>query len=498
MKKNRFLSILLLLSLILALLAPAVLAEGETESQQEPTQTAEQQQDSSADSETGAAADGGVSPGDSYAVNAKASMLIELNTDTVLLEQNADEKIYPASLTKIMTCLLAIENGNLSDQITVSATALQGLDEAGSTAGLVEGETLTLEEILYCMMLSSANEACNVVAEYVSGSVDAFVERMNQKAEELGCTGTHFANPHGLHDDDHYTTARDLSIITEAALQNETFRTITSTTTYDVPATNKSEVRHLVTTNFLISRDTTSNYYYEYATGVKTGYTSQAGRCLISTADNGKLKLLSIVCGAETKQLENGDLELENFVETKKLLEYGFDHWAYAKVLSTLYPIAQIPVLDSAGADAAVLSPDAEITALLPADFEESQIVTDIKLVNENGVEAPITKGQSLGTVTVSYQGKQLGTANLVAITDIARSEIAAEATSTKSFLSEHWLKLLIGAFVFLLIVYNIVTAVNRARRRRYRRKRREQMKRSGHEPIRFPGTREEYDDDED
>ena len=492
MKMKRFLFLLILLSLLLALFVPAAGAVDATASAQDTTAsgetTAASGETTAASGETTAAAADGA-----YTVKAKAALLIELNTDQVLLQQNADEKIYPASLTKIMTCLLALENGKLTDEITVSATALQGLDEAGSTAGLQEGETLPLEEILYCMMLSSANEACNVVAEYVAGSVSAFVDMMNAKGQAVGCTGTHFANPHGLHDDDHYTTARDLSIIARAALQNETFVKITSTTTHDVPATNKSEIRHLVTTNYLVSKDTTSDYYYEYAKGVKTGYTSQAGRCLITTADNGKLKLLSVVCGADTVVKDNGDVEYESFVETKKLLEYAFSNWAYAKVLSTLYPITEIPVLNSAGAEAAVLAPDAQITALLPANFDEKLIQSDIKLTSESGVEAPITKGQKLGTVTVTYQGRELGTANLVAITDIPRSEIAAQAASTKSFLELNWWKILIGLLVLVILLCVLSYRLGRARRRRSRMKQRAEKRGT----IPFPGSDRGLDDEE-
>ena len=520
MKTKRILSLFVLLSLLLSLLSPLASAETEIapaapESQTESVTSSETgstaAQDTTAAAGETTAADGEMAAADgetaaaadtagtaAYTVQAKAALLIEMNTNQVLLEQNADQKVYPASLTKIMTCLLALENGKLDDEITVSASALKGLDEAGSTAGLVEGETLPLREILYCIMLSSANEACNVVAEYVAGSVDKFVDMMNAKAKELGCTGTHFANPHGLHNDNHYTTARDLSIIAKAALQNSTFVEITSTATHDVPATNKSPIRHLVTTNYLESKATTSEYYYEYAKGVKTGYTRQAGRCLISTADNGKLKLLSVVCGADTVARDDGSYEFMSFVETKKLFDYGFAHWAYAKVLSTLYPIAQIPVLDSAGAEAAVLAPDQQVTALLPADFQEDKVVNDIKLLNDAGVEAPITKGQKLGTVTVSYEGKELGTANLVAITDIARSQIAAQATSTKSFLAANWWKLLVGALVAVLILWNLIAILRRARRRRARRLRRERERNSGRDPIPFPGTRRGGRDDED
>lgn len=417
-----------------------------------------------------------VVPGASYTVKAKAAMLIELRTNQILLEQDADQQVYPASLTKIMTCMLTLEHGNLSDIITVSETAMQGLSEAGSTAGLQPGEQLTLEELLYCMMLSSANEACNIAGEYVAGSVDAFVAMMNERAAELGCTGTHFNNPHGLHDENHYTTARDLSLITREALKNETFRTITSTVTHEVPATNLSEARSLVSTNYLINPEW--KYYYEFAKGVKTGYTTPAGLCLISTANNGKMELLSVICGAETVFLENGERENQNFTETKALFEYGFANFSYTKVLTTLYPITQVKVLSSGGPEYSLMAPDHEVTALLPADFEETDIIQEITLNSPQGVEAPITQGQKLGHVKVFYQDHPLGESDLVAITDIPRATIAPPAEETESFLKgNNWWKILFFCLLGFVVLYVALVGFNRYRAYKRRSARRNRKK---------------------
>ena len=434
-----------------------------------------------------------ISGAPSHTVQAKAAMLLELNSNQSLLEQNADTVIYPASLTKIMTCLLTLEHGTLTDEITVSETALQNLDAAGSTAGLQAGEKLTLEELLYCMMLSSANEACNVAAEYVAGSVDAFVEMMNEEAASLGCTNTHFANPHGLHDENHYTTARDLSLITKEALKSETFRTITSTVTHEVPATNLSEPRQLFTTNLLETPGT--RYYYEYASGIKTGFTTPAGRCLISTAErpDSDLSLLSIVCGAADVTLEDGEIENQNFTETKALFEYGFDNFAFDVVLEAT-PVVEIPVFFSAGSDAAVLAADREISAVMPKDYDPALLEIEPHLTSPDGVEAPIAKGDILGTVTVSYQGTLLGEANLVAITDTARSELVAQAASTKSFLASYWWVLIVGVLVVLIILYVVAVSVNRSRRRKRMQQRRRCQNSS---VIEFPGTHHR-DSDED
>ncbi len=464
MKKTKLLYLLLATALLVSLLAPSAAA---------------------------AAADGtadtsGAAP--SHTVQATAAMLVELSNGQSLLEQNADVQVYPASMTKIMTCMLTLEHGNLTDVVTVSETALQNLDIAGSTAGLLAGEQLTVEELLYCMMLSSANEACNVAAEYVAGSVEAFVAMMNEEAAALGCTNTHFANTHGLHDENHYTTARDLVLIATEALKNETFRTITSTVTHTVPATNLSEERELFTTNLLETPNT--QYYYEYAAGVKTGFTTPAGRCLISTAQrpDSDLHLLSVVCGASDVELEDGSIETQSFTETRDLFEWGFDNFAFATVLEA-NPVTEVPVFMSAGSDAAVVAASEAITAVMPIGYDEAQVELDIQLTSPQGVQAPVYEGDVLGTVTVRYQGTDLGTVQLVAITDTLRSELAASAATTGSFIADHFWLLLGLAVVLLFVLYLVINNVRRARRRKRRRLERE--RRRNRQIIDFPGGRD-------
>ena len=410
-------------------------------------------------------------------IDAKAALLIERNSGTTLFEQNADERVYPASMTKVMTSLLVLENCRLTEPATVSETALQGLDITGSTADLIPGETLTVEELLYCILISSANEACNVAAELVDGSVDAFVERMNTRAAELGCKNTHFVNTHGLHDEDHYTTARDLALIVEAALMNNEFKTIVGTAKHTVPETNLSGPRKLTTTNQLLLPSDTNPYYDKRVTGVKTGFTTPAGRCLIATAEDGTLSLLSIVCGCETRVLESGALEFASFSETEKLLNYGFDDFTYRTVLPTLYPVAEMPVSRSSGANFVSLAPKEELSALLPADYDESKVIYDVQLISESGVTAPVDAGEELGEITVRYGGRALGTTKLVAI---ARVERATMLSFLKTGLGgthtglRMILLILILAAVIALAVILFIKGFGRSRaKRRKRRERR-------------------------
>ena len=444
MKKTRILSFLLCLCLVMCSLSAFCCAEDG-----EPAQT-------------------GSEP---FSVNAKAAMLLDLNNGRVIYEQNADEKIYPASLTKIMTCLLALENGNLSDMVTVSETALSNLDPDSSLAGLQVGEQMRLEDLLYCMMIVSGNEACNVVAEHIAGSINDFVRLMNERAYQLGCQNTHFANPHGLHNEEHYTTARDLSIITQAALKSENFREITNTIEYELPATNLSEARTITTTNMLISKAASNLFHYSRAIGIKTGYTSAAGRCVISAAKGDGLYLLGIVCGAATTIQENGDLRMESFPECIRLFEYGFNSFQYVPVLSPLYPVAQMTVSSSAGSEVVALCPKEDIKLLLPVDYDPEKLITENRL-NGDSAEAPVHAGDVLGSVTVTYQGELMAETDLVAIADVARSEFSAAASDAGAYIQRSWWIWVVGLIAALIVLFFVMLVVRRIRQKQKRRQR--------------------------
>ncbi len=414
-------------------------------------------------------------------INAKAAMLIERSSGQTLFEMNADASVYPASLTKIMTALLVLENCRLTDEITVSETAVQGLDVSGSTADLVPGEVLTVEQLLYCILLSSANEACNVAAEHIDGSVETFVARMNDRAAELGCTGTHFANTHGLHNEQHYTTVRDLSRIVQEALKNNEFRKIVGTPDYEMDATNLHKARKLTTTNQMLVKSDLNRHYDKRVNGVKTGFTTPAGRCLIATAEDGSLKLLSIVCGCETTVLDSGELEFGSFSETEKLLNYGFDGFAFKTVLSTLYPVAEMPVSRSSGANFVSLAPKEEITALLPSDFDESQIDYDIQLISENGVTAPVAAGDELGEITVRYNGKEYGSTKLVSIARVERATMLSFLRTGVGG-SQSWLRLILLLLIVAACVALGAFLLVRSLRRRNKRRRKRTERRPPHE----------------
>ena len=412
----------------------------------------------------------------SYHANAKAALLIDLNTGRTIYEQDADEQVYPASLTKIMTCLLALENGNLSDTVTITENAYADLVSGSSTADLQVGEQLRLEDLLYCMMVESGNEAANAVAEHIGGTIEDFVNMMNERAYELCCTHTHFMNPHGLHNESHYTTARDLSLIVQAALKSENFRTITNTAEYTLPATNLSDERVLKTTNMLIFQNSGNRYYYPKAIGIKTGYTTPAGRCVISAAKSSGMYLLGIICGAETTVLETGDIQMESFPECINLFNYGFDNFSYVSVLSPLYPVAQVSVLNSAGAEAVAVSPKDDIQILLPNGYDEAQLDVNIELTNES-VEAPVQESDVLGHATVSYNGELLAETDLLAIADVARSEISAMKSDTAAYMQRNWWKWIVLIIVIVVLLFAGLYIWASIRRRIRRRQRIEQRR---------------------
>lgn len=488
MTKTRILSLFLALSLLFSALALPCAAVNDTGSDSGAAQTDSSQGETAAegaapaDEETPAdPANGDSTPADTsdpaFSVDATAAMLVEMNSGTVVYEKNADDKVYPASLTKIMTCMLALELcKDLAEEVTVTESALAGLDPDGSTASLQVGEVLTMEDLLYCIMLPSANDACCVVAEHLGGTIDAFVEKMNEKAQALGCTGTHFANPDGLHDDDHYTTARDLRLITEAALQNETFRTIVSTAVYEVPATNLSDKRIVHTTNYLMSTAINPDYYYEKAKGVKTGYTSKAGRCLISTVKQGDVYYLSIVTGCKTIVNDDGSVVYDSFVQTKKLLEYGLTSFSFATVISQLVPVAQVKV-KNANVDSVVVAPAQDVTALLPADYDESQLQLSYALTGgADTLSAPLETTDDVGTVTVTYQGKTVGQTTLRPITAVERHVVQYAAKSAGRQVKKYLWLLIPLALILAVVLLRVRSERIRRKKAAARRKKRAQQ----------------------
>lgn len=404
-------------------------------------------------------------------VAAKAALLVDEKTGTVLYAKNEHQELYPASLTKIMTALLvldAVDSGKLSldQEITASASAFDGLADDGSTAGIKPGETLTVQELLDCMLVVSANEACAILAEAVSGSVSDFVDAMNAEAQELGCKNTHFVNPTGLHDPQHYTSAWDLYLITKEALTHKEFLPICDSAEVTIPATNLSAQRTLHTTNYLLSSFRAVGYIDKEAQGVKTGSTSEAGHCLVSTATRGSLSLISVVLGAQAVTLENGKTQVQSFSETSRLFDWGFDNFSYQTVLKKDDVLSEVPVSLSREVSYVTVHPQSDVELLLPNDVKPEDLEKAVTLTNPTA-EAPIAAGDPLGEVSLSYQGTTYATVPLLALNDVAASRILVLWHNIQLFFSRTIVKIAaiaLGALIVVLLLWKVTVG-----RRRYR-----------------------------
>ena len=404
-------------------------------------------------------------------VEAKAALLVDRKTGAVLYAMNEHDELYPASLTKIMTCLLvleAVDEGRLkmSQEVTATPTALEGLAEDGSTAGIEAGEVLTVEELLYCLMVVSANEAGAILAERLSGSVESFVDRMNAKAEELGCEETHFMNPHGYHDSQHYTSAWDLYLITKAALEYPMFMTICDASSHTVPATNMSEERVLNNTNFLIRSG--REYYNADVHGVKTGSHSMAGNCLVTTAQHASMDLLCVILGAERTQDEKGTWWTYSFVYTDKLYNWAFDNFSYQTVLKEDDVAGEAPVSLSS-TDHVTLRPATAVELLLPKGTELEELEKTVTLKSDPA-EAPIAEGDVLGSMTVSLDGEELAEVDLLAYTSVEASRLRILWRDVKNFLSTTTAKVILGVLLALAVVFGVWRLLFSRRRSRYGR----------------------------
>ena len=412
-----------------------------------------------------------------FTLDARAGLLIEADTGEILYEKNAHQENYPASLTKIMTALLvfeAIDEGklSLSDSITATESAFEGLASDGSTADIVPGETMTVEQLLNCMLIVSANETCNILGEYISGSVEAFVARMNERATELGCEHTHFANATGLHNSQHYTTAWDLYLITREAMKHEKFMEICNSKSYTVPATNMTEKpRELHSTNFLISNWRARGYVYRDAQGIKTGSTPEAGYCLISSALRGSRHMISVVLGAERVTLEDGvTIQTRSFSETSRMFDWGFDNFARRDILSSADLIQEVPVALSSEASYVSTHAAEDLSCLLPNNIEPEDLERTVTLKSET-VDAPVAAGDVLGTLTLSYKDTVYGETELLALNDVSASWFLTAQRRVVDFFAKPLVKVVFLLLVLLIVALVVYTTMF-SRRRRYGRRR--------------------------
>ena len=376
-----------------------------------------------------------------FSVNAKASIIVEENSGKIIYEENSNIQNYPASVTKILTAILTLENCKLTDTVTVSKTAISNIPSGYVIAPLFVGEQMSVEDLLYALMLKSANDAAYVLAEHVGGSVEGFSDMMNKKAEELGCKNSHFVNPNGIHNSNHYTTAYDMYLIAKYAMKNEEFVKIVSTYQHTLSATNKYSKKDRIMKNTNNFVNPNSRYYDENVKGIKTGTTLQAGNCLITSTSKNGFDIIIVVLGAKNAE--------SKFSETKNMMNYFFNNYEYTQIHKKGDVIKSIEV-EKATKETKnlnlVISDD--IKAMNNIAIKAEEIEPEINL-NEN-IVAPILKDQELGTIKYTIDGLEYN-AKLLAENEVIKKT--------------YYVEILIGAGVLIVIVC-IINVIKKKRKK--------------------------------
>ena len=411
--------------------------------------------------------DAGFVPADAPAITSQAAIVMDLDTGDILYEKASHQAMYPASITKVLTCLLAIENGNVNDIITVSESDMDQVEEGSSAIGLQAGEQLTLKDALYGMMLNSGNECALAISDYISGSTSQFADLMNKTARDLGCTDSNFVNPNGLHNPDHYTTCYDMALIGRAAYQYPEFKKLISTQSYTIPETNMNEERPLWQENRLTFAGN-GEYYYQYCTGGKTGYTVDALATLISFAERDGKRLVTVVMKCEPTT--------DSYLDTIKLDEFCFSHYRLCKPLidykfqnnfqSNYYENSDILTNfynDLEHRDFRYYV-NQDYSFYIRSFVNDSDINMDIEYYDK------ITDDKR-GRVIFSYNGSVLGETEILverpaieaSSTDALKNRVPEEETEVTYM---KWLKRIIVVLIILIIVFLVILLIIKIHKR--------------------------------
>ncbi len=403
----------------------------------------------------------------------ESGILIDYTTGQILYEKNAYETYYPSSTTKILTALIILENHSLDEVVTVDAES-PFVD--GSKIFIFEDEKLTVEQLLSAMLIASANDCAEALAVYHSGSIEMFAQEMNERAKELGALDSNFVNPHGLHDNNHYTTAYDFSLITREAYANPIFQAIVATSNYVIPPTEyQVETRYMKTTNHFLY-DTKLMYYeghyipikYDIVDGIKTGYTTVSKNNLVSTAKKNGNRLISVVFKSDSSNI---------YIDSRKLFDYGFDSFKYHNFTFSGNKITSIPIKNGT-LNAADLYAEETISGMIPIDYDLGDIQEEIELIEP---QFPILENQSLGKITYRVNGVVIGESNLITDQDIFEKTLSMTAMNMivrKDGLGKLDYKYYVNIILNLLIsfiVWRIIMTSYRLYRRNKKRKKYQQ-----------------------
>ncbi len=405
---------------------------------------------------------------------AHSAYLINTDTGKVVYQKNSKDKMYPASITKIMTAVLLLESVSDLDGTTATATSedIEDLYGTGaSTADIRIGETLSMRDYLYAMLIPSGNEAANIVADTLGPGIPAFVEKMNAKAQEIGMKNTHYVNPHGLFNEQQYTTAEDIAVLAQYAMKIDAFREAVSKTRYTLPATDYADERLLITTNKMMEAG--SVYYEDYITGIKTGSLPEAGKCVVSSASKDGYNYLCVILGAPTEDA-NGEAYDYNmaFFDTVHLYDWAFENFANLTMLDPDTPINEAKVKYGKDQDFVHVAPQQKFTALLPSYVTEEDVQKIVHLPEEP-LAAPIHAGDTVGSVELKLKDETIGEIPLVAKENVERSKWLYYTDMFKQALGSIWAKIILILIVLLIGLYVIYAVLVNQKNKKYKKIRR-------------------------
>lgn len=457
--KGKILSLALVLATVLSVLPFSIFAASQTGE----GVGASSKSESSDDTDT--VKEDAVSPPEVERI--ASAYLYNFENDKVLFEYNPNTRVYPASTVKLMTAIVIFEKyeGALDTKITVTSAMLG--EVSGNNIGFLEGEVVTVEQMLYCMLVNSANDAAVILAHACAGSTEQFVALMNDKAAALGAYDTYYTNPTGMHNDAMITTAHDTAEIAKYAYHIPGFIEITSTPKYVMEATNMSDYRNVYNRNCMISKYYSVDYYYSRAIGMNAGATTQGGYTLCGVAEDAEsgLTYLAVVLGADA----DGDVYY-NYENGERLLDWAFASYGYTKVLSTSQMICEVGVNLSSTLDYVTLVPEREISVYLPTSVDVSRDIRYSYNTYEDQIDAPVETGQEVGTITVLYGDEILGSCALVTTSSIARSEFLYFLARVREFTESRFFRATVVSVVVLSIAYVLIKASIRERKLRRRR----------------------------
>ncbi len=401
-------------------------------------------------------------------LNCKVDLLVSLDDGSVIIDRNADMPVAPASLTKVMTALVVLKNSpDLNRIMTVSQAAIDSIAGTGSsTSGIKAGEQMSVYNMLCCLLIPSGNDAAAALAIEFGGSIDGFVQIMNETAQSIGCKSTHFDNPHGLDSATHKTTANDLAIMAKAALEYSAFETIVAQKTYTLPETNMNKERSLVNTNFLMNPGYVS-YYNKNVKGIKTGSTDEAGKCLISYASKDGYKYLAVAMGGDYRDTDaDGIEENQAFMDTNRMYTWAFQNLKYEVVTQANQFVCSIPLNYCWASDSVRIVASQEVMALVPQG-NNSESVSFEPVDLPKSIDAPLKKGDAVGTAKIMFAGQQIGTANLVIAEDSELSVILYAKAKIESLTSKTVFKVVFALVAIIVVAYIAIFFVSNKRRKK-------------------------------